>query len=165
VSEIRRVKELLAKAYRSVQGDVVEVPRTAQVIQWVSFANDYIAAASLIDEYAHHRLWLPRMQMTGQAVESALKACVVSAGLKVPVQHDLGALCDLAVSLGFELSDPDLAAVVHLTHLYHEDVATGTRYKTRYPTLHTEALGGAVPANSVYVSIVRTLSVQATGRG
>ena len=83
--------------------------------------------------------------MTGQAVESALKACLTSAQTEPPKHHNLVQLYDLASKHGFTLGDPDLAAIVHLRHFYFRDVATGTRYKTRYPTEQMEQLGGAVP--------------------
>jgi hypothetical protein len=163
MSGIQRLQQKIEKTYRSTEGPKIDVPPALQVMHWISFATDYIAAASLIDEQAPQR-WLPRLQMAGQAVESALKACLVSAHREPPNHHNLAQLYELASEHGFTLDDPDLAAIVHLGHFYFQDVATGTRYKTRYPTEQTERLGGAVPYNSVYVSIVRSLIKQAAER-
>ena len=90
-------------------------------MEWISFADDYIAAASIIDAQVPQR-WLPRLQMTGQAVESALKACLTSAQTEPPKHHNLVQLYDLASKHGFTLGDPDLAAIVHLRHFYFRDV-------------------------------------------
>ena len=163
MSDIQQIQQKIEAIYRSSEESKVKVPQALQVMQWISFAEDYIAAASIIDGQAPQH-WLPRLQMTGQAVESALKACLVSADAELPNHHDLVQLYESASKHGLTLSDPDLAAIVHLGHFYFQDVATGTRYKTRYPTDQTERLGGAVPYNSAFVSIVRSLIEQATER-
>jgi hypothetical protein len=43
-------------------------------------------------------------------------------------------------------------------------LATGTKYKTRYPANRDERLGGAVPNNSIFTSIVDALLIQAKER-
>jgi hypothetical protein len=61
---------------------------------------------------------------------------------------------------GFELSEFEQACIVHLEHFYNQDLATQTKFKARYPTTHSESLGGAVPDNSVFEAIVRSLCEQ-----
>ena len=161
MSDIQRIQQKIAKIYRAMEEPKIGVPLALQVMQWVSFAEDYIAAASIIDGQAPQH-WLPRLQMTGHAIESALKACLVAVHAEPPNHHNLVQIYELASKHGFQLGNSDLAAIVHLGHFYFQDVATSTKYKTRYPTDKMERLGGAVPSNSAFVSIVRSLSEQAT---
>jgi hypothetical protein len=163
LSDIRRIQQKIQKIYQTIEEQKIIVPTALQVVQWVSFAEEYISAASIVDKEAPHYV-LPRLQMTGQAIESALKACLVAAHVDTPNSHDIVQPYELASKHGFHLGDLDLAAIVHLGHFYFQDLATSTRYKIRYPTVETERLGGAVPTNSTFVSIIQSLSEQATAR-
>ena len=161
MSDIRRIQQRIQEIYRSaVEASHIEVPTPVKVMEWVSFAQKYIDAASLLD--GEPSLWLPRLQMTGHSVECALKACLASSGIEPPKHHDLVKLYELASQHGVTLGDPGLAAIVHLGCFYYQDIASGTRYKARYPTDQIEGLGGAVPQNSQFLSIVQSLIEQAT---
>jgi HEPN domain-containing protein len=161
VTDIEQIQQKIAKIYQAIEVQpVVNVPPTLQVRQWASFAKDYIAAASIVEKEAPQH-WLPVLQMTGQAIESSLKACLVAANTEPPNQHNLVNLYRLAAELGFQLADSDMAAIIHLQHFYFQDLATGTRYKARYPTNISEPLGGAVPSNATFVSIIHSLIEQA----
>ena len=110
------------------------------------------------------RYWLPLFQLTGQALELALKACLASVSEAPPNVHDLVYLCQRVQAKGFELNAPMSAAIVHLNHLYFEDLATGTRYKTRYPTTTFEHVGGTVPDHATFVGILNMLRDQVAQR-
>jgi hypothetical protein len=128
------------------------------------FAREYISAASILDrDWPEHVL--PTLQLTGHAVELSLKACLASAGSVPPVEHDLVALYREAEKLGFALDESQMAAIVHLRHFYFKDLATGTKHKARYPTPRIEELGGAMPRNSTFTSVVNALLDQASPRG
>ncbi len=159
-SDIRSLQRRIERIYQSAKGNTAAVPTYLQVIEWIAFANDYIAAASILDAQAPQH-WLPQLQLTGQAVECALKACIRSVNVEPSKSHDLIDLYEVAVGYDFRLNSPDQAALVHLNHFYFQDVATGTRFKARYPTPQTERLGGAVPTNATFLSIVDRLTQQA----
>jgi len=161
VTDIEQIQRQIEKLYKSIKKPpAVDIPPTLQVRQWVWFAEEYIAAASIIENEARQH-WLPVLQMTGHAIESSLKACLVAAGTRPPFRHDLVELYRLAAELGFQLDDSDIAALVHLQHFYFRDLATNTLYKARYPTELSERLGGSVPSNETFVSITHSLIEQA----
>ena len=163
MTAIEQIRCKIETIYQAIKEPKVNVPLALQVRQWISFAEDYIGAASILEREAPQH-WLPLLQMTGQAVESSLKACLAAANIDPPNHHDLIQLYELAAELGFRLDDSNLAAIVHLRHFYFQDLATHTRFKTRYPTKLNERLGGAVPSNSTFVSVVHSLTQQATQR-
>lgn len=163
MSEVRKLQGRIAATYKAIENHSSAVPSALQVEIWVSFAREYLTAATLIAEQSPH-LMLPRLQMTGQATESALKACLLAARVESPNHHDLVRLYELTERHGFQLDRFAMAAIVHLGHFYFQDVATGTKYKIRYPTEKTERLGGAIPENSAFVSIVHNLCEQAIER-
>jgi len=163
MSEVRKLQGKIVATYKTMENQSITIPSALQVEMWVSFAKEYMTAATLIAEQSPH-LMLPRLQMTGQATESALKACLVAARVESPNQHDLVRLYELTENHGFQLDHFAMAALVHLGHFYFQDVATGTKYKLRYPTEKTERLGGAIPENSAFVSIVHNLCEQAIER-
>jgi hypothetical protein len=140
MSEIKRIQRKIEKLYRAIEEPEIDVPLAVQVRQWVSFAEEYISAASIVDSQAPLN-WLSRLLMTGQAVELALKACLAAANVIPPNHHNLIQLYELASKHGFHLDNPDLAAIVHLGHFYFQDLVTSTKYKTRYPATKTERLG------------------------
>ncbi len=163
MTDIEQIQQKIAKIYQAIEVQpVVNVPPTLQVRQWASFAKEYIAAARIVAKEAPQH-WLPVLQMTGQAIESSLKACLVAANIEPDKikEHNLVKLYRHAAELGFQLADSDIAAIVHLQHFYFKDLATGTMYKARYPTEMSESLGGAVPRNATFVSIIDSLIEQA----
>ena len=161
MTDIEQIQRQIEKIYQAIKVRLVgNVPPTLQVRQWTWFAKAYIDSASIVGKEAPQH-WLPVLQMTGQAVESSLKACLVAANTEPPNKHNLVNLYRLAAELGFQLADSDIAAIVHLQHFYFQDLATGTRYKARYPTNISEPLGGAVPSNATFVSMIHTLIEQA----
>ena len=163
MTDIERIRRKIERLYEGFEEPKVNVPLALQVRQWISFAKEYIGAASILEKEAP-QYWLPVLQMTGQAVESSLKACLAAANTDPPNHHDLIQLYTRAAELGFELDDSDLAAIVHLRHFYFHDLSTNTKFKTRYPTKQDERLGGTVPSNSTFVSIVHSLIEQAADR-
>jgi HEPN domain-containing protein len=156
------IQERIEALYAGSEGPAVEVPLGLQAVEFVYFARDYIDAAGLLE--ATPQYWLPRVQLTGQAVELALKGCLASANVAPPNDHDLAKLYREIEREGFSLEAPMFAAIVHLQHFYFEDLATKTKYKSRYPTRQTERLGGAVPRHAMFVSIVESLAQQVTTR-
>jgi len=161
VTDIEKIQHQIEKLYKAIEVQpAVDVPPTLKVRQWAWFAEEYIAAASIVENEARQH-WLPVLQMTGQAIESSLKACLVAAGGTPPPLHDLVKLYQLAAELGFQLDDSDIAALVHLQHFYFQDLATNTKYKARYPAELSEKLGGSVPSNETFVSIINSLIEQA----
>ena len=161
MTDIEQLQQKIVKLYQAIKvRPVGNIPLTIQFSQWASFAKEYIAAASIVEKEAPQH-FLPVLQMTGQAIESCLKACLLATNEWPPNEHDLVKLYKLAADLGFQLPDSDIAAIIHLQHFYFQDLATGTRYKARYPTNKSEPLGGSVPRNATFVSIIHSLIGQA----
>jgi len=153
---IREIQSRIAALYKSLPQDNHEVSLSHQAPQWAQRAKSFLAAAGIVDRQSP-ALWLPRLQLTGQAVEASLKACLAVADAPPPASHDLVRLWELVAEHDFHLDDPSLAMIVHLSHFYFEDLATGTRYKARFPSNTTERLGGAVPTHAKFEAIVHSL--------
>jgi len=161
VTDIKQIQSKIKKLYQSREVQpVMNVPPVLQVRQWVSFAKEYIAAASIVENKAP-QYYLLILQMTGHAIECSLKACLTAAGEPPPAKHDLINLYQHVEKHGFQLDDPNKAAIVHLHHFYFQDLATETKYKARFPTENLEQLGGSVPSNATFVSIIHSLIKQA----
>lgn len=164
MSSIVHIQRQISALYASIaERSPLTIPLRVQAGEWLTFANSYSIAATLVAGGAEH-LWLPRLQLTGHAVELALKACLAAASTRPPNEHDLVRLCILATDHGYVLSQAEQAAIVHLTHFYHRDLATRTKFKARYPTPNMERLGGAVPYDSTYRGLVQSLCEQAEPR-
>src|SRR5690606_25882051 len=106
-------------------------PPELQAVEMSYLAKSYIAAAELLQAAPQH--WLPMLQLTGQAVELALKAYLAASKVAPPNGHDLLDLYRRAQAHGVTLEGPMFAALEHLQHFYFEDLVTRTRYKSRYP--------------------------------
>ena len=154
-----RIRELYRRAGYGV-GQTA--PLEYQVRSWINYSRDYIAAAAKVKD--DMRLWLPRMQLTGQAVECALKACLVAAEVTPPRHHDLVELSHLVTKHGYTLSERDAAWIVHVNNYFYEDLTTSTRYKARYPAENWEMLGGTVPRQEDCAALVRSLCDQARAK-
>src|SRR5262245_64582760 len=123
VTDIAKIKKQISAGYERFAAERgIDVPLFLQARQLLSGAADYIAAAGILDEDGHHT-W-PRLQLTGHAVELALKACLASAGVTPAHGHDLVAFFEQAQQHGFDLDEPSCAALVHLHHFYAQDLAT-----------------------------------------
>src|SRR5688572_12018806 len=97
-------------------------PAYLKTLEYVLYAESYISAASVVA--GSQNLLLPLMQITGHAIECAMKACISATGgepLKGPDGHSLVSLGDRILSLGFEATEPQKALVVHVNHLYASD--------------------------------------------
>ena len=128
--------------------------------------RDYISAATVVSESKPQRL-LPRLWLTGHAVETALKACLCARSIDwrgVIGGHDLIGLLTLAIDqASIHMEDRDVAAVAHLHHVYFEELVaaeTGEerRFYARYPR---GSFGVSTPVNEEYVAIVESLLKQA----
>jgi HEPN domain-containing protein len=140
MDKIEEILKKIEKLYeRTKHETVADVPLVLLAGELAAFARDYISAASILERESPEH-WLPILQLTGHAVELSLKACLASAGTVPPVGHDLVELYRGAEARGFALNEPQFAAIVHLRHFYFEDLATGTRYKARYPTTHRRSV-------------------------
>lgn len=160
MSGIRTIEEKLKAIYSHTVQPTLDVPLSLQAAEWAHRAEEFGAAASVVAERLPSN-WLPRLQLTGHALEAALKAFLAANEVPSPNTHDLARLFDLSASHGCELDDLGMASVVHASHFYYQDLGTGTKYKARYPTLTTESLGGAVPEDSTFQAAVRSIIEQA----
>ena len=163
MSKIDEIKEKLSKLYKwGAQSQNVNIPRPLQAQEWFSFCREYIDAATELDKHGFKYI-LPRIQLTGHAVEGALKSCLLAANRDPTHQHDLVFLYKECEKLCIMLDEKSLGAIVHLNHYYFCDLATETKFKARYPAKNVERLGGAILFNVTYVSIVNTLLKYAEG--
>ena len=160
--ETDEIRNRIAELYASAGTSANEVPLTIQALELISFAANYVAAAGLLQTAPQH--WLPMLQLTGQSVELALKACLAASNVAPSRGHDLLDLYAQAQSRGYALEASKYAAVVHLHHFYYQDLATNTKFKSRYPATQSERLGGAVPPHPTFSAIVSSLAEQANKR-
>jgi HEPN domain-containing protein len=163
MNRIREIQKELQEIYSTQGPPDVDIPLPIRSQLFRTFARNYASAARIVSENTPG-LWLVSLQLAGQSVELALKACISASGAQPPKHHQLVELYCVAAHQGFEISEREQALVVHLEHFYSRDLATETRFKTRYPTDRDEALGGAVPDNSDLFRIVESLCNQAENR-
>ena len=109
------------------------LPLYMQVLEWTAFAEIYLSAARALETGAELEHLYPKTQITGHAIECALKACIAAHGATVPQIHDLVDLADRVLELGIKLSDIDLTCIVNLNREYYRDPVTATKFKARYP--------------------------------
>jgi HEPN domain len=109
---------------------------------WLAFAHRYAEAASHL-RATDERHDIVCTQLYGQAAECALKAFLTSRKVTFPTGnkgHDLMLLAELAESHGCHIPELQVVAVWQASALFYEDVATGTRYKGRYPPIVLEEM-------------------------
>jgi hypothetical protein len=163
VNKIRELQQQLKDVYAAHGPRGIDLPQPIRSQLYRSFACSYSAASKLVSE-STPGLWLVSLQLAGQGVELALKACISVAGAQPPKHHQLVDLYCLEADHGFEISEREQALVAHLDHFYSRDLATETRFKARYPTDREEALGGTVPDNGDLCRVVESLVKQAENR-
>lgn len=163
MTNIDQLHRDIKRLYERAEEPGIEIPLALQSYLLSHVAAEYIGAASVLEKESP-RFWLQTLQLTGHAMECSLKACLAAADVQPQNKHDLVELCKSAWAHGFALDDPSLAMIVHLNHLYYQDLATGTKFKTRYPAKAVERLGGAVPSHSTFVAIIRVIIEQARQR-
>lgn len=140
----REIQGHLEALYQTIPDAASGVPRYLQVHQWVYFAKEYLAASSRLNGERLHMI-RPWMQVSGHAIECAIKAYLCAVRSKVPKEHDIVKLVDVAVAAGLSISERNLAMIVHVNHLYSCDLRSATKYKARYPSKHMERSGGSLP--------------------
>ncbi len=73
--DTEQIKSAIERLYLNTNEPKVDVPLELQAIELAHFARDYIAAASVVAEQTPQH-WLPRLQLTGHAVELSLSRLV-----------------------------------------------------------------------------------------
>lgn len=164
MTDIEKIVNRIGELYMQFMEPSAEVSLALHARELAFRARDYFAAASIIEREGGPPLWLPMLQLTGHAVELCLKACLASVNVTPPIGHDIVSLLQQVQGHGFELDSSMCSAIVHLHHFYFQDLGSGTRHKTRYPSRHAERLGGSVPNNSTFAAIVSKLLDQAEKR-
>jgi len=163
MSNIDNIQRKIRKIYASEGLPSGKTPIQLQSIEWSYRAIDYLVAASVLEKkglYFSH----PKLQITGHSIECALKACISSVGNKPQNTHDLVRLYREVEKLGYQLDSKYQAMIVHLNHLYFQDLGTGTKFKLRYPTDSLEGIGGAIPSHDDMASICKSLLKQAADK-
>ena len=143
-----------------VRAELLEyVLQDGELRDLIQYARNYMLAANKLgDPFAdgNFAMLLPKLQLTGHAIELALKACIQSRTGTFPHGHNLTELYRTAHAVGIRLSRRDFAYIVHLGHFYSEDLVTGTRHLARYPAKGEGASGSIPPAES-FTAIVNCL--------
>jgi hypothetical protein len=109
-----------------------------QIRDWIAFAKQYSKAAASLDELTDP-LELPRGQLFGHAIECALKAFFTAKGKTIPKGskgHNLVAMAIEAEEFGCRVTELQANAIVQLSSEYFQDIATESKFKTRYPLDH-----------------------------
>lgn len=162
-NRILEIQARIAQMYAFRNQPYPQLPLFLRATEWVLFASEYAEASATVSKEAP-LLWIQALQLSGQGVELALKACLGASNIEPPVEHDLVKLYCQVHQTGITASEFHQACIVHLSHFYHRDLGTGTKYKLRYPATRAESLGGAVPENEHFVSLIEDLCKQAQGR-
>ncbi len=163
MSNIEKAQSNIKKLYKLINEPLFPIPKEMQAVHWAYIAVEFLTAASILDKKEPH-FTNPKLQLTGHAIECSMKACIASIAAKPPNKHDLVQLYKVIEEHGFHLDDRSQALIVHLNHHYYQDLGTGTKFKSRYPTETSERSGGAIPPHSDMVAISNTLIEQAASR-
>ena len=163
MSEIEKAQSNIKKLYEVISEPSFPIPEEMQALHWAYIAVDFMTAASILDNKGP-LFTNPKLQLTGHAIECSMKACIASVAVKPPNVHDLVQLYKVIDKNGFHLDDRSQALIVHLNHHYYQDLGTGTKFKSRYPTATSERSGGSIPSHSDMVAISKTLIEQAASR-
>ena len=133
------------------------------VREWMFFAQQYVEAASLLDDSAIADN-VAKLQLSGHAVECALKAFLLTTTQSNPKTHDLLALGKSAEDAGCHVTEIQAIAVFQLSLSYSMDIATNTRYKARYPTRDFESKVRATPSHDSVAELVANVLTQVENR-
>jgi HEPN domain-containing protein len=138
-------------------------PRTWMIGEWMFFAQQYIEAATLLDDspIADN---VAKLQLSGHALECALKAFLLAATQSTPKTHNLLALGKSAEEAGCHVTEMQAIAVFQLSLSYSIDIATNTRYKARYPTHEFESKVRATPFHDSVAELVANVLAQVESR-
>lgn len=154
--DIDQIHQDIRRLYDKCEASGTDVPPPLVAFDFASTAREYIHGATVLAAEAGTPLSRPIVQLTGHAIECALKCYISAAGTK-PHGHDLVALCKKAFELGYSFDERDVAAIAHLSHMYFEDLKTGTRYKARYTAQKDEPSSGTVPPTTWFAQQVDAL--------
>lgn len=163
VSKIAQVSQRLSGLLVDFALSHDKLPGPMRVREWVFFAQEYMTAASCLEEHLRDR-WLAQLQVSGHSVECALKAFHLAAGVAPPTTHDLVALCESAETKGCHVTEMQAIAVFQLSLHFYRDLATGAKYKARYPTVKAESSRAPVPEQHTLQAFVGSVCQQALGR-
>lgn len=127
-----------------------------KVRDWNSFSEEYLFAAACLR--SQDSLCIRAcLQVSGHAIECALKACLASTGRPVPGTHDLVSLCGQVEMAGFHVTEMQALALFQLSLHYFRDVGTGTKFKSRYPMEKSESSETPIPVHSAVSQLVESL--------
>lgn len=163
MSKIEKVQREIKKLFELNNKNSYQIPKEMQAFSWACIAIEYLTAASILEQKEPH-FTLPKLQLTGHAIECSIKACIASVGAKTPKEHDLVKLYKIIEKHGFHLDDQYQAFICLLNHYYYQDLGTGTKFKSRFPPKNSEGLGGPIPCHSDMEFISNTLLEQAASR-
>jgi hypothetical protein len=105
------LRDKIAKTYRAAEklhGSLFDSPRSSTQKElavlldanvFEAFARDYMRAATVLERESPQTL-IARLQLTGHAIELALKARLAAANLAPPITHDVVALYERSSKMG-----------------------------------------------------------------
>jgi hypothetical protein len=164
VSQVRKVYERISPILKSIPAPLAEKKRSQrhQIRDWIAFAKQYGKAAALLDELPDP-LELPRGQLFGHAIECALKAFFTAKGKPTPKGskgHNLVAMAIEAEEFGCRITELQAIAIVQLSSEYFQDIATESKFKTRYPLNHPETRASIVGSFDELRGVVESICTQ-----
>ena len=139
------------------------LPAALQVQEWASFATEYLLAAAALETHGPQVL-RSRMQLSGHAVECALKGYILASGESEGRSHDLVGLCERAEQLGCHVTELQAQSLLQLSLHYSLDLGTGTKYKSRYPTPKSELSRMPIPFQRKIDELVGSVCTQAISK-
>lgn len=160
MTQIEKTKSKLEKIFdQGHDQNERELPNELRVVSLFLYSKQFLSAAEIIDREAPN-LFLQYLHLWGQAIELALKGYILSCNQEPKEIHDLVKLTIKAESLGLVLEQIENSSVVLLNHYFFEDLASKTKFKTRYPTRSDESVGGPIPEKNVLLGLFNSLVLQ-----
>ena len=150
MTQIENTKRKLKDLFKSggIQ-DGSEMPNELRVLLLFTYARNYLLSAEIIEKEASH-LFMQSLHLSGQAIELALKAYILSCNEQPREIHDLVVLTTRSQNLGLMLEEIECSSIVLLNHYFFQDLATQTKFKTRYPPKAQEMSGGPIPDQKIW---------------
>lgn len=159
MNKIRDIQKKIHAILDRYPPGTIESPLYLQTYGWLAYAEEYRRAAIAVSGDMH--LVNPMLNLTGHAIECALKGFLSASGATPPVSHDLVKLLEMCHSHGLQpLSDLQIASLIWVSHYYHQDLVSKTKYKARFPTRTDEMVGGPIPSSDVCSVIVKSVCDQ-----
>jgi hypothetical protein len=163
MSGIRDIYDRIAALLRSRPSIAPPVSLSNKTLAWAGFSRIYLDAAKTLRGQTTP-LSLPWIQLIGQSLECAIKACLCVSNIEPDKTHNLITLFEKAERAGFTLPEYCLVRIVTLSITYYEQPGTGVKFMARFPTDALDGIGPLVDSPSFLEEAIDSLLDQAEAK-